>query len=64
MYILSLILINCLQQEEKADLTASYAEEKGDINERRRPREDLVANIYYYIICPNEERKTYRNEGR
>ena len=49
---------------EKADLTASYAEEKGDINERRRPREDLVANIYYYIICPNEERKTYRNEGR
>ena len=49
---------------EKADLTASYAEEKGDINERRRPREDLVTNIYYYIICPNEERKTYRNEGR
>ena len=49
---------------EKADLTASYAEEKGDINERRRPREDLVMNIYYYIICPNKERKTYRNEGR
>jgi hypothetical protein len=44
-----LVLVDWLQQAKEANLTASYAEEKGDIYERRRPCEDLVMNGYYYI---------------
>ena len=49
--------MNCLQWGKQADLTASYTEEKGDINKRVRPREDLAMNADYYILYILRQRK-------